>query len=143
MSVIADALREFYGNLEGREYATTRLYLAGNAEFVGVSFDRTARGQTEVLKLLQSWAASFAEMRFMGIRIRNYSDRVGQIPGARYCYEVTYHLVGRYVRALPGLERRAPASNATVYLRVTDMVWLNAEGGIVRINRVFPIVQLG
>lgn len=131
-------VKAFYALLDGDDLSQelTR-HLHGSVVFNQIETGLRAEGQHQVREALAAWKVSFEEIQFMGLQVRAVPGAIQTQPGAARCFRADYAVRAKYrsqFPALDGLEGLAPACGQRVRLLVTEVVWTDANGRIIKFN---------
>ena len=103
---------------------------------------QSARGPQQIGALMAMWPRCFEGARVENMRVVQADERAGEQPGAVKCFQAHFDGVGRYVETLPKLEHLAKAHHDNVRLPLTEVIWVNDAGQVVRVENTFSIAAL-
>lgn len=108
-----------------------------DATYYQAETSRTAQGHTAIRLALNAWKSSFSPCRLTDVSVTTQPRVVSGVAGAAQCFQVDYVLVGRYVNAHPvfaGQSNAPPARQQRVRLPVSETIWVDARGQIIRLD---------
>ena len=142
MTVTAQELQEMYELFNNNDSTAIVNQFAPGAVYKQLDTGQVAVGHEQIAIAMANWKTFFLNAQIGDFRIQPADELVEAQVGAVQCYVVNFVGVGRYDQTISGLEQVAPANHRDVRLPISETVWLNGAGQLVRVDNAISITAL-
>ena len=138
MSVVAEDIRGLYDLFNAQDIDALVGRFGDDAVYNQLNTDQTAVGRDQIRQVMEGWRTFFEGAQVTDVQVQPITDdRFGELRDATQCFLVDFVGTGRYATTIPGLEAIALARGQEVKLPLQEVIWLNADGELVRVDNSF------
>ena len=117
-------------------------YFRPDAVYHQINTDMKVQGYRQILWIMAGWRASLADIKLGEIQMVLSRTETTRVFGASHCFHVNYMLAGEYRGTFLGAQGMPPARRQAVNLPISEILWVDRAGLILRQANTINVAAL-